>query len=341
MSEAANLLKSFRMKRGGLKTQLKLFEKAVNAYDHDNTSISNEIVKNLQLRLQRIEPVLDTFNGIQNEIEMLVEDESEVEEREKFQDFYFSLISKASAIISSTQVNNDQLSVHSASQNHAKPFIKLPTINLPTFEGSFTTWRSFRDSFITLIHLNEELNGVQKLAYLKSALKGEPHTLITTLDTTELNYDIAWKLLNKRYDNKRRIINNHVQNILNISPITKEAPIQLRQLINVLQTQINCLKSLKQPVQSWDAILVPITVSKLDSMTVKEWETKLNIDSNKDEIPALDDLLEFLSNKVSTLEIIAPVKPTQIRSFIRPYKPQHQNAHIVQTNICYINAMDF
>lgn len=94
-------------------------------------------------------------------------------------------------------------------------------------------------------------------------------------------------------------------------------PIQLRQLINTLQTQINYLKSFKQQVESWYAILVPITVYKLDSTTVKGWETKLNINTNNDEIPSIDDLLEFLSNKVSILEIIARVnrQNSQIRSF--------------------------
>lgn len=101
----------------------------------------------------------------------------ELEEREKFQDSYYSLMSKATILTSSNQIEYSQApSVTSASQSRAKPFIKLSIISLPSFDGSYTSWRSFRDSFITLIHVNNELNGVKKLSYLKSALKGKPRT---------------------------------------------------------------------------------------------------------------------------------------------------------------------
>lgn len=124
-----------------------------------------------------------------------------------------------------------------------------------SIDGTFTARLSFLDSFKILIDINIDLTNIQKLTYLKSALKGEPLDLISTLETTDSNYTIALDLLKRRYDNKGRIINNHITSLLNMSSMTRASATQFKEIINSLQTHQN-LRSFNLTVDSWDAILV-------------------------------------------------------------------------------------
>lgn len=54
--------------------------------------------------------------------------------------------------------------------------IKLPKLNLPTFNGDQKEWTNFHDLFKFAVHDNQTLSGAQRLQYLKSSLHGEPHT---------------------------------------------------------------------------------------------------------------------------------------------------------------------
>lgn len=309
---AEEKIKQLHYSRGSLKSQLTHFEKILN--DFLQQEKTNELYLNLAERFKRIEPIYDQFLAFQEEIEALNQKnlEVELEYRESFENIYFSAISKARLALQS-HANTES----TASPPVFKCAIKLPSINLPQFDGIYTNWLPFFDAFKSLIHSNNDLSEVEKLTYLKSSLKGEPFQLISTLETTSNNYQIAVDLLKERYDNRRRIINNHVHAILNTQIISRESAAQLKDLINTVQTHVNCLNSLDISVNQWDAILVPIVVSKLDHNTAKEWETKINNEFNNNQIPSLKCILEFLTNKLSTLETLFPRNQTsKVKSFV-------------------------
>jgi len=50
--------------------------------------------------------------------------------------------------------------------------IQLSKIQLPSFDGNILHWRSFRDTFISLVHDNSQLSQIQKFHYLLSAVSG-------------------------------------------------------------------------------------------------------------------------------------------------------------------------
>lgn len=261
-------LKQLRVKRGCIKSQLTNFQKLIDRIDKEN--LNSESILNIRERVDKIKSLYDTFSEIQLDIEYLVYDETEIYEREiitrdEFYDQYFYLVSCGETLIRSfstkaslgnnannvqavtetiqnvnkansegdQQLDSGDVSIHESTNTEYRNrcSIKLPTIKLPVFDGTFTTWRSFLDAFNTLINANPELTDTQRLIYLKSTVTGEPHELISSLETTDVNYKIALGILKKRYDNKRRIVNNHVLSILNIQPITRESANHLKQLI--------------------------------------------------------------------------------------------------------------
>lgn len=183
--------------------------------------------------------------------------------------------------------------------------IKIPTIKIPTFNGSYTEWCSFHDQFSSLIHNNEKLSSVQKLHYLKTNLSGEAATLLKNVTITDENYNHAWSKLLKRYQNKRIIVNAYLSKLFSIKNITTESAYSIKNMLDTTSDCLNGLRSLKISTDSWDSIIIFMTVSKLDAESLKQWEEKLGC---HDELPSLEQLTDFLEGRFRSLEGMQAVK---------------------------------
>ncbi|XP_066261278.1 uncharacterized protein [Euwallacea similis] len=99
--------------------------------------------------------------------------------------------------------------------------------------------------------------------------------LIDSLDITPDNYTIALNLLQKRYENKKAVINIHAKGlVLNLPNANKGSSVNIRKLIDAVQQHKSSLGKLKLPVDQWDVLLIPIILNKLDDSTNHEWERK-------------------------------------------------------------------
>ena len=67
---------------------------------------------------------------------------------------------------------------------------------------------------MSAIYSNDNLTAIEKFFYLRSSLSNDAASCMKYLETTATNYDIAWKSLINRYDNKQILIRNHVKNIV-------------------------------------------------------------------------------------------------------------------------------
>ncbi|KAL3266383.1 hypothetical protein HHI36_010560 [Cryptolaemus montrouzieri] len=134
--------------------------------------------------------------------------------------------------------------------------VRLPKIDLPTFNGDYDSWLPFRDSFKTMIHENKTLLDVQKFHYIRSSLKGQASSIINALEISEDNYKIALDLLNERYDNRRVIIQTHVKSLMELPNLLKEHASKLRKMLDNINMHIRALKSLGEPVETWDTLLI-------------------------------------------------------------------------------------
>ncbi|XP_018576722.1 uncharacterized protein LOC108915233, partial [Anoplophora glabripennis] len=157
-----------------------------------------------------------------------------------------------------------------------------------------------------MLQENPMLSEIQKFQYLRSTLKGEALQVIQALQCTGDNYQKAWVLLEKRYEKRRLIINTHVKELFELPNIYKENHITIRKFIDSTRNHIASLETLKEPVASWDTLIIYLLNSKLDSRTSKDWEEKLNNrPANKtNEMPTLEKYLEFLESRCQTLQMI-------------------------------------
>nr|XP_034192203.1 uncharacterized protein LOC117609698 [Osmia lignaria] len=90
---------------------------------------------------------------------------------------------------------------------------KLPDIELPMFNSSYTDWPSFIDLFGSVVMKREDLDDIEKFYYLKGCLRGEPLQIISNLSLTGPSLNTAISQLRSRYENKRRLIQAHLDQL--------------------------------------------------------------------------------------------------------------------------------
>jgi hypothetical protein len=282
-----------------VQTKLQRIEEYVQAFDPTKASINR-----LKSRQQILEGIGKEFEETQYEYEILDSKNDEMKQthirsRIAFENKYCDIMSDMMDIID--KVENSSIS-HSntapTSGNAAKdvPF-NLPVINLETFSGSYKDWTNFENCFKSVIDENKSLKNRQKLQYLKSSLREEALRAVESLSILDENYDKAWEILINRFKNTRLIVQDYVASILNASPISKQSHSHLRELLNTITTNIAALKTLKIPVDSWDALIIPIISEKLDYVTKKEWQTSLDTS-----VPTYNEFVKFLEKRCTGLE---------------------------------------
>lgn len=195
--------------------------------------------------------------------------------------------------------NHNQILVHSQMSVDAL-LSSLTDAKLPKFSGKFDDWENFRDLFRSLIHRRDDLANVLKMNILKSTLEGEAASHLTGLEVTDDNYTRAWEILINYYDNKRRLVNAHLSSLFSAkSMASEETAKDLSRLARETFTPLNLLKSMGRPVDTWDDIVIFMTVSRFHNDTRLDWHKELGDSSVP---PTLDQLRTFIQTRILTLE---------------------------------------
>ncbi|XP_018376530.1 PREDICTED: uncharacterized protein LOC108769819 [Trachymyrmex cornetzi] len=274
-------------------TRIKTYAEAV-------TSVTPSVTAQLEERKLKLDHYWLEYCNAQSQLEMLVEDESN--DRATFEDAYFGLAAKIRELLIVSSPSNRSIVTPSPSNvletRESTLHVRLPKISLPTFSGKYDEWFPFFDAFNSIIHSNTSIGNIQKLQYLRTSLSGEAADVISSLEISDLNYEVAWKLLKDRYDNKRVIVHTHIKAIMELPSLTKENSIELRQVADGASKHIRALQALKRPTSQWDDLLVYILSSKLDAITLREWQSSLS----DTDLPNLKQLLDFMNHRCQVLE---------------------------------------
>lgn len=172
---------------------------------------------------------------------------------------------------------------------------RLPTLNLPHFDGNLSQWVGFKNLFDSLVDGRSDLAPSQKLAYLLSTLEGEARDLIQHLTVDDDGYAMARELLTRRYQNVRRLADAHVAQILALPSVTRVSTLRV-DFVNPLMVALNALKKLDLPVEEWSFLLLHIVLTKLPTTLKMRFEQKYGGDSAT-YLPPLSDLLRFLEDE--------------------------------------------
>ena len=180
----------------------------------------------------------------------------------------------------------------------------LPPILIPPFSGKCEDWESFRDRFTSLIIMNKDLSNFARMHFLASSLTGRALESVKNTPITADNFEIAWKALVSRYENKRRLIEVHVSALYNMPTVSRENAFELNELRDKANRALASLKTLNRtPEEILSDMLVYCVSQKLDHSTRKAWKLK---GSDNNDIPTYEDLDRFIASRARALEELTP-----------------------------------
>ncbi|XP_055922135.1 uncharacterized protein LOC129953210 [Eupeodes corollae] len=176
--------------------------------------------------------------------------------------------------------------------------LKLPPIKIPTFDGSLKMWPEFKGLFEAIVNKNTSISDAHKLQYLKGNLSGEAARILRNTDT---NFESAWALLVKRFQNIRLLKDNQFKLLFDQSKITQESSEELKLLLDTTNEAKQSLKNLGVAVESWEDVFIFHTVQKLPYTTRGLWESHISTHVDYPQYSVLEDLILMRSR---TLDVI-------------------------------------
>ncbi|KAL1447600.1 hypothetical protein WDU94_003636 [Cyamophila willieti] len=206
--------------------------------------------------------------------------------------------------------------------------VKLPALELPSFNGeSFSDWVIFYESFKSMIHERSDLSKAQKVQYLISKLSGRALSSCAGIPPTPENYDILFKQLVEKYNDKRSLSNAYLDTLFNFKPLRLESGNSLGMFTDKFCATVLALKALK--IENLDDyVFVHLACSKLGPETVKSFEMSLK----KDELPTFDKLMSFLQEQTKILNRVQPAHSSSSNSGFKPKSSSHSHSHTFVVN---------
>ncbi|XP_058827738.1 uncharacterized protein LOC131687658 [Topomyia yanbarensis] len=316
----SGVLKALLKREKQLHHFTELIDRFLHNFDEERDS------RQLSIHLQKLDEVAKEFYDVRGKIEVLQEDEElkevagkdptvkeeavQAREDSNFQvmhQFYDRFCNLKAELI---ELQAGTAHLLSGSDNHqaAGPVsrVKLPDIRLPSFSGKIREWVTFRDTFRSLIDNNNQLTDVDKFTYLRSSLSGDALQEVSSLELSADNYSVAWKALVRRYENKKLIVKAHLDALFSLETLKKESYDGINQLIGEFDKNLQMLEKIRENTAGWSTLLVYMLCSRLDSATLRLWETH----HGSTEVPPYDKVIEFLRNHCSVLQSISTSKPS-------------------------------
>ena len=192
--------------------------------------------------------------------------------------------------------------------------VKLPRLKLKAFAGNITQWTPFWESFEAAVHTNSHLTPVEKFNYLNSVVEGTAQEAIAGLSLTAGNYEQAVTTLKKRFGSKQKIINKHMDAMLNIRSVPSCTDVKgLRRLFDQVSSHVRSLKSLDVGSETYGSLLCPVLVAKLPSELQLIVSRKLS-----EEDWNLDKLLHIIKEEVVACERVSVTQTVKPRRDSKP-----------------------
>ena len=178
--------------------------------------------------------------------------------------------------------------------------VRLPKLDVPTFDGDVLHWAQFWEQFKISIHDRLHLSDSEKLVYLQQAVKnGSAKSVIEGLSRTGENYKEAIDCLKSRFNRPRLLHRAHVRKIVEAPPLKDGSGKELRQLHDTVQQHLRALKAMSsEPDESFITSVIEL---KLDVGTMFEWQRH---SQDKTEVPSYTEILEFLDLRAQASETL-------------------------------------
>ena len=220
--------------------------------------------------------------------------------------------------------------------------VRLPKLDVPTFDGNILNWRSFLEQFCISVHDRSSLSDSEKLVYLQQSLKGGlAKNAIEGLSRSGEYCTEAVECLKSHYNRPRLIHKAHVRMILE-APLLKEGTgKELRCLHDTAQQHLRALKAMDREAPG--PLITSILELKLDSNTMFAWQKH---SQESITVPHHNELLDFINLRAQFSESlpIAPKgsNPSSIKKqpfFHKPFASFAANASDLSPNCIFCKTV--
>ncbi|XP_055644340.1 uncharacterized protein LOC129780287 [Toxorhynchites rutilus septentrionalis] len=315
----------------------------------------------IPIRMEKLDQTFDKFVEVRMQIELLTDDHdddeefvesveteeersllrAEIQEKrelenakviQEFENTYYDLRQSLAAftIPAGGSSSSARAQTQSTTTSEPQPRVKLPELKMPSFSGKLREWITFRDTFTSVIHSNSHLSAIDKFTYLRTSLTGDALKEISSIEMTTANYNIAWQALNNCYENKKLIIKSHLDALFSIKPMERESYEQLKRIVGEFETNLMMLQKMGEEVDGMSTILQHMVCQRLDSATLRNWESH----HNSKNVPIYSELIEFLKNQCQVLRNIASARSTRGEP-TKQYRPSTTSlTAIQQSTLC-------
>lgn len=140
-------------------------------------------------------------------------------------------------------------------------------MKIHNFSGGYENWLNFCDIFSKIIHENPDLSNTEIIQYLNTYVVEEASKLIQHLATVGTNYETAFDLLHKRYQNTRLMITKLLDKLPDQPSVLGENASKLKKLHDI-QECLEFINNLGVNTEGWGPLVVPI-VENVESGTLR------------------------------------------------------------------------
>ena len=150
------------------------------------------------------------------------------------------------------------------------------------------------------------LSDVQRLNYLRAHLGGEASRAIAGFPLTSANYRQSVGLLRDRFGQPQRIVNAHMQALMNL-PSPKNEIRSLREFHDAMENHVRGLLALGWTTASYGALLVPMVLGKLPP------DTRRNLAREHSNLDwTIDELRDSIAREIRVLEAGSCIPPSPV-----------------------------
>ena len=304
MAELAIAKKQRGMILGKL-TRIKTF------FDAATTTANN--LEEIEVRFQRIAEIESEFMELHHKVLAGIDEDDQVDQDAKLIEFeteLYAVCVKASMLRKLFEPEIGEAEKESVRSHVAYKLqhMNVPPVHVKPFDGTFEDWIRFQEMFKVVYGPQRDMADLERFYRLREYLRGEPLQLIESLTYTDESYKLAWKILEKKYDNKFLLISLQIHRILNLEKI-QESSSELGSMLDTITSVLGALNSLEQSTESLDMFIITIVSSKLDEKSREFWEAQIP----DEELPTWKLMENCLQKRAKILEAsarqrVAPAK---------------------------------
>jgi hypothetical protein len=213
--------------------------------------------------------------------------------------------------------------------------VRLPKLDVPTFDGDMLNWSTFWEQFCIAAHDRTHLSDTEKLAYLRHSLKdGAAKSTVEGLSRSGDQYAEAITCLKARYNRPKLIHQAHVKKIVDIPSLKDGSGKELRRLHDTAQQHIRALKELGNEPDG--PFITSFLQLKLDPTTLFEWQKH---DQDSDKVSGYNKFLEFINLRAQASECLLPERssrPNRSETPRRNFQPRSATFTAGVANTCVV-----